>query len=345
MSRSAQKTAESLVLAGDVGATKTVLGLFSAGRRRPRLTIQETVASSASNSLEDIIEDFLNKQSPSVGAACFGVAGPVANGICRTTNLPWRISENRIRERFGLSRVRLVNDLTATAVAVPLFQPKELYSLNRRRSAGPRSGLVAPGTGLGMALIVESETGPIYVPSEGGHTDFAPTNDDQQELWEYLRRRFGHVSAERVVSGPGLVNIYSWLKEAGVRKEPDWLARRLEAEDPARVIAEAAMARTAPLATEALDVFISVLGAVSGNLALTGMTTGGIYLGGGICPQILPELTRGKLLTAFAEKGRFKELLSKIPVKVIQNPLAALLGAAFLGAQALRHAAGKRNAT
>jgi glucokinase len=327
-----------------VGGTKTVLGLFSPGRRRPRLRIQETTASSASKRLEDIIEPFLKAHSPSVGAACFGVAGPVANGICRTTNLPWQISEGRIRKRFGFPQVRLVNDLMATAFAVPLLRPKELYSLNRRRAAGPVVGLVAPGTGLGMALIVESETGPICLPSEGGHMDFAPTDTLQQDLWTHLHRRFGHVSVERVVSGPGLVNIYSWLKETGVQKEPAWLARRLEAEDPARAISEAAMARTAPLATEALHMFISVLGAVTGNLALAGLTTGGIYLGGGICPRILPELKGGGLLTPLAEKGRFKDLLSKIPVKVIRNPRAALLGAAFLGAQALRHAAEEKGA-
>ncbi len=322
---------EPLVLAGDVGGTKTVLGLFSTDAARPRLKAQETFVSREARSLQQVIEAFLRRHPADISSACFGVAGPVTRGVCKATNLPWRISETRIRNRFGFSPVRLINDLTATAVAIPLLRPKELHTLNRRRPGSKRVGLVAPGTGLGVALVVGTETDRICVPSEGGHVDFAPGNTRQQGLWKYLHDRYGHVSVERVISGPGLVNIYSWLKETGDYEEPGWLAERLTRADPAKVISEAALNTDTPLAKETLRIFVSVLGSVCGNLALLGLTTGGIYLGGGICPQILPELKKGGFLQAFSDKGRFKDLAEKIPVKLILNPRTALLGAARHG--------------
>ena len=330
-----RKSGSPLVLAGDVGGTKTVLGLFSIDSGRPRPRVEETFASSRAANLEEIIERFLRQHGADITAVCFGVAGPVINGQCKTTNLPWKISEKRIESRFGFSSVRLLNDLTATAFAIPLLRPKELHALNRRKPAGERVGLVAPGTGLGMALVIRTRRHRFCIPSEGGHTDFAPKDTWEHGLWQHLHRRFGHVSVERVVSGPGLVNIYSYLKETGAHAEPSWLSARLEHEDPAMVISQTALNDAASLATESLRRFVSVLGAICGNLALVGLTTGGIYLGGGICPQILPELKKGAFLNAFAEKGRFRDLLVKIPIKVILNPRAALLGAASHAMQAL----------
>jgi glucokinase len=234
-----------------------------------------------------------------------------------------------MKNRFSWSHVSLINDLTATAHAVPLLSSRELFSLNKaKRRKGQNLAIVAPGTGLGQALLIFQDGMYIPVSSEGGHADFSPNSEAEVKLWRYLHKRFGHVSVERVLSGPGLVNIYNWLRESGSYKEPAWLAGRLKEIDPARAVTEAALADKHPLCVESLNVFVSIFGAVAGNLALTAMTTGGVYLGGGISPKILPKLKQSMFMQAFTNKGRFAELLEKIPVKVILNDQAALLGAA-----------------
>ena len=321
---------EPIILAGDIGGTKTNLGLFVRGKRRPLLKVIETYSSRGALKLENIIERFLERHHVSIKSACFGIAGPVVNGRCKTTNLPWDVSEARIKGLFRWEKVRLINDLTATAQGIPLLNSRELVSLNRARPRkGQNLGLIAPGTGLGKALLIYQEGRYISVSSEGGHADFPPNNEDEVKLWQYLHKRLGHVSIERVLSGPGLLNIYSWMKDSKRHKEPAWLAKKIKEMDPARVITEAAINEKNPLCIAALNMFVSILGAVSGNLALTGMTTGGIYLGGGIPPKILSVLKEGPFMKAFTNKGRFKGLLEKIPVRVILNDRAALLGAAF----------------
>ena len=318
-----------MVLAGDIGGTKTYLGLFRRGKRRPVLKVLETHASREAPNLESIIDDFLTRHQAALTSACFGIAGPVKNGRCKTTNLPWDVSKRKIKNRFGWRRVRLINDLTATASAVPLLTKGELYPLNRpKKTKGENLGLIAPGTGLGMALLVWHDGHHIPVPSEGGHSDLAPNNDAELALWQYLHQRVGHVSAERVLSGPGLFMIYSWMKHTGRWTEPRWLAERINEGDPPRVISQAALEEKEPLCVKALDLFLSILGGVAGNLALTGLTKGGVYLGGGICPKILPKLKEDKFMLAFTNKGRFKGLLEEMPVYVILNDKAALLGAA-----------------
>ena len=318
-----------LVMAGDIGGTKTNLGLFMMGKNRPTMKLMETYSSLAAANLEQIIARFLDKHKVSVAAACFGVAGPVQAGRSKTTNLPWTISEVGIKKRFGLDHVRLINDLTATAYAVPLLVSRELHALNKARAKkGQNLGLIAPGTGLGMALLIWVGSKYIPVASEGGHADFGPKDLMEAELWEYLYERWDHVSVERVLSGSGLFNIYSWLKDSGRHNEAEWLAKKIKEMDPARAISEAAMDRKDPLCEEALDIFVSIFGSVAGNHALTGMTTGGVYLGGGIPPKILPKLKEGVFMEAFVNKGRFKGLLEKVPVRVILNDKAALLGAA-----------------
>ena len=321
---------ESIILAGDIGGTKTNLGLFIRGKRRPLLKVIETYSSRGAFKLENIIERFLARHHVSITSACFGIAGPVVNGRCKTTNLPWDVSEARIKGLFRWERVRLINDLTATAQGIPLLNSRELVSLNRARPRKRQNlGLIAPGTGLGKALLIYQEGRYISVSSEGGHADFSPNNEDEVKLWQYLHKRLGHVSIERVLSGPGLLNIYSWIKDSGRHKEPAWLARKIKNMDPARVITEAAINEKNLMCFETLNMFVSILGAVSGNLALTGMTTGGIYLGGGIPPKILSILKEGPFIKAFTNKGRFKDLLKKIPVRAILNDRAALLGAAI----------------
>jgi len=321
---------ESMILAGDIGGTKTNLGLFVRGKRRPLLKVIETYSSPGALKLEHIIERFLERHGVSITSACFGIAGPVVNGRCKTTNLPWDVSEARIKGLFRWERVLLINDLAATAQGIPLLNRRERVYLNKARPRKRQNlGLIAPGTGLGTALLIYEEGRYLSVSSEGGHTDFSPNSEDEVKLWRYLHKRLGHVSIERVLSGPGLLNIYSWMKGSRRHKEPAWLARKIKDMDPARVITEAAINEKNPLCIEALNMFVSILGAVSGNLALTGMTTGGIYLGGGIPPKILSVLKEGPFMKAFTNKGRFKDLLEKIPVRVILNDRAALLGAAF----------------
>jgi len=321
-----------LVLAGDIGGTKTNLGLFRKGKKRPLLRVAETYSSRRASSLEDIVKSFLAKHPARVSKACFGIAGPVIGGRVKTTNLPWDVSEARMKKKLQLSHVCLINDLAATALAVPLLNRKELLPLNRAEARkGQNLAIISPGTGLGTGFLIPWGGRYIPISSEGGHVDFSPNSKAEAELWQYLHEEYGHVSIERVISGPGLVNIYSWLKHSGRYREPAWLAKKFEEMEPAAAISEVGLANGHPLCVEALDVFVSILGAAAGNLALTAMTTGGVYLGGGIPPKILPKLQEPLFIQAYKNKGRFTKVLEKIPVRVILNDKAALLGAAQCG--------------
>jgi len=327
MTTSKDKT---FVLAGDIGGTKTNLGLFLEGKQGPVPEVIETYSSQNAPDLEHIIQQFLEIHSAPVTHACFGIAGPVVNGKSETTNLPWRIYEDRIKKLFKFHHVKLVNDLTATAMAIPLLSKEEFYSLNQAASIKDQNlALIAPGTGLGKAILIYQNGRYVPVSSEGGHADFAPNNEAEIKLWRYLHQHYGHVSIERVLSGSGLVNIYNWLKDSNRLNVPEWLEQQRKEIDPARAIAEAALASKDPGCVEALSMFVSIFGAVAGNLALTGMTTGGVYLGGGIPPKILSKLKEDIFIKAFTNKGRFKGFLEKIPVKVVLNDKAALVGAAY----------------
>ncbi len=330
MATSKDKT---FVIAGDIGGTKTHLGLFLKGEKRPVPKVIETFSSQNAPGLEHIIRQFLEIHPVPVCHACFGIAGPVVNGKSKTTNLPWRISADRIKKQFNFHHVRLVNDLTATAMAIPLLNKEELCPLNQAGSIKNRNlALIAPGTGLGKAILIYQNDRYLPIPSEGGHADFAPNSEAEMKLWRYLRQHYGHVSVERVLSGSGLVNIYNWLKDSGRFNEPEWLQQKRKGMDPAKVITEAALSNKEPGCVEALNTFVSIFGAVAGNLALTGMTSGGVYLGGGIPPKILPKLKEDIFIKAFTNKGRFKDFLDKIPVKVVLNDKAALIGAAYCAA-------------
>jgi glucokinase len=315
------------VLAADVGGTKTLFGLFRAGRLRPIPLKTARYATREGGSLEAIAQRFLADHPADVASACLGVPGPVLAGTSEAANLPWKVSQKALQRRFGWKRVRLVNDLAAMAMAVPLLAGREVAALNRRRiQRRAPMALVAPGTGLGQALLTWHHGRYHALPSEGGHADFAPNSDIEIRLWRHLHRRFGHVSVERVLSGPGLVNIYRWLQlerggaEARLPREPE--------EGLAAAVTRTALADRGSVSAQALDLYVSILGAVAGNLALTGLCTGGVYLGGGIPPKILPFLRQGRLLTAFKAKGRLQAVLDRIAVRVILNERAALLGAA-----------------
>ncbi len=324
-----------MLLAGDIGGTKTNLAVFSseAGLRAP--LVEAAFPSAEYPSLERLVYEFLSQISLPIDRACFGVAGPVLAGQATITNLPWVLDETQLRQAFKLSSVRLLNDLTAIAHMVPSFEPIDLYTLNEGQpSPNGTLAVIAPGTGLGEAFLSWDGARYHVHDSEGGHTDFAPSNRLEAELLLWLFKSFPHVSYERICSGWGLPNIYTFLKESGYAEEPFWLAEQLAAaSDPTVIIVNTALTADPPnaLCTATLNTFISILGAEAGNLALKVLATGGIYLGGGIPPRILSLLNQEQFMEAFKRKGRFTDLVRRIPVHVILNPKVALLGAASVG--------------
>jgi len=325
-----------VVLAGDIGGTKTNVGFFVMGKKRPEPLVIESFASREAPHLENLVDRFLKSHPAAISSACFGIAGPVINGRCKTTNLPWVVSETLLRRRFHWRHVRLLNDLGATALAVPLLRRSERVSLNKGIMHKRGSlALLSPGTGLGQAMLAYQDEEYVPFSSEGGHVSFSPATEEEVELWRYLRKKFGHVSVERMLSGPGLVNIYSWLRDSGRFKEPLWLKALMKEGDPAKMISESALRKNQALCVESLRFYVSMLGSAAGNLALTGMAVAGVYLGGGIPPKILPALKQGVFLKSFMAKGRFSDFLAGIPVRVILNDKAALLGAAHAAFEAL----------
>lgn len=323
------------VLVGDIGGTKTSLAIFSAKSGLSNPLAEATFSSRDYSSLEVIVREFLSRAKIRVDLASFGVAGPVVNGEARITNLPWVMDEKRLADAMGFPRVYLINDLLALAHATPLLEQKDILTLNKGRTVpGGVIAVVAAGTGLGQAYLTWDGARYLAHPSEGGHADFAPTNELESQLLLHLLNRFKHVSTERVCSGIGIANIYAFLKEHGHGDEPDWLAEQLAAVcDPVPVIVNAALNEDKPsrLCQATLNMFVSILGAEAGNLVLRMMASGGIYIGGGIPPRIIPTLQRGPFMEAFRHKGRMSMLMDEIPVSMILNHRAALMGAARYG--------------
>jgi len=316
------------VLAGDVGGTKTNLALFEP--EGPRLVRREmrSFPNRDYPALEAILGEFLSG-APPVERVCFGVAGPVTGGRSQLTNLPWVVDREAVRAAAGARRAFLLNDLQATAYAVP-FLPTDAVAVLQEGKADPEGniGVIAAGTGLGEAFLVKAAGAYLPVATEGGHADFAPRGELQARLQRHLEARHGRVSVERVLSGPGLEAIYRFLRESERLPESPGDVAPLSADDPPRAIAQAGLAGGSGACGEALRLFVAVYGAQAGNLALQVMASGGIYLGGGIAPAILPALSRAEFLDAFLDKGRFREFLAEVPVRVILDDTAALLGAA-----------------
>jgi glucokinase len=324
-----------MLLAGDLGATKTSLAIYlpEAG---PRYALKEaTFLSDRYPNLESLVREFLQQVGVPVEKACFGVAGPVVGGRASITNLGWQMEEKELAEGLHLSAVRLLNDLQAIGYGVPALGTDDLHTLNEGQPVqGGVKAIIAPGTGLGEAFLTWDGHRYQSHATEGGHVDFGPTDDLQSGLLRHLLQRYDHVSYERVCSGMGMPNIYAYLKDSGHAQEPLWLAEELStAEDSTPVIVSTALSqeRTCELCKATLDTFVSILGAEAGNLALKVLATGGVYLGGGIPPRILSALDNGAFMEAFQAKGRFRELMSRLPVYVILNRKVALLGAARVG--------------
>jgi glucokinase len=316
-----------MILAGDVGGTKSNLALFTIKGEKLTPVIERTLPSGDYPGLEDLIRAFLDQatsREPSVtteqiSSACFGVAGPVVEDRCETPNLPWVITAQGLGEVLGLEAVKLINDLEATGYGIPCLGSEEFITLNKVSLRQKGNGaLIAAGTGLGEAMLYWDGTDFVPMASEGGHADFAPRNALEIEL----------VSYERVLSGPGLFNIYSFLRDAGYGEEPAWLTEKLQQEDPSAAIGKAALANESALCVKALDMLVSIYGAESGNLALKVMAVGGVFVGGGIAPKIIEKLSDGTFMRAFTDKGRLSPVLEAIPVRVILNAKTALYGAA-----------------
>lgn len=318
------------ILAGDIGGTKTVLSLFEEGSGPNIPLAKETFVSKAYASLSGIVEEYLAKRSVAVRVACFGVAGPVKDGQVATTNLPWSLTEAGLQPVVNHAPVFLLNDLMAAAVAIPRLSGEDLHPINPG-VPDPHGaiGLISPGTGLGEAFLTWHGDAYQALPSEGGHCSFAPGDEDQLRLLEFLLPRYGHVSYERVCSGLGIANLYAFLKEGQKIAEPDSLRKALaEAPDPNPVLFRAAMEDRVDIASRTLALFTDILANEASNLALKVLATGGIYLGGGIPPRLKDWLDPDRFMSVFTSKGRFADLLAEIPINIILKPETALFGAA-----------------
>jgi glucokinase len=309
-----------VILAGDIGGTNARLALFRPESRVPvRL---ETFPTTCAATLEELVARFVNGGGPGISAACFGVAGTVANGTANGVNLPWRVDADLLEASLDVP-VRVVNDLHANARGIEALDATDLVLLNPgAANVDGNKAVISAGTGLGEAGLYWDGQRHHAIATEGGHADFAPRSPLEVDLYHFLAAEYGHVSYERICSGTGLVDIYRFL--SGVEKPL-----------PAAAISVEALADADSVSSRTLDLFVAIYGARAGNVALGFMATGGVYLGGGIPPKILPRLQRGAFMQAFADKGRFSTLLAQIPVRVILNDQAALLGAARIGAERL----------
>jgi glucokinase len=319
-----------MLLAGDIGGTKTNLALFeeSAGGELSKKEGQ-TFPSDEYGGLEAVIAEFLQGRRLPIEAAAFGVAGPVIDGVGRTTQLPWVVSRTSLQGVLRIDDVWVINDLEATAYGVPSLKADQLVTLNPgNRTNGGNLAVIAAGTGLGEAALIWDGARYHAMASEGGHVDFAPRNELEIELLRYLLTIKRRISYERVLSGPGLVNVYNFFKARGLAEEPEWLKQEIEAsDDQARTISQAALAERAEICVKALGLFVSIYGAQAGNLALTVKATGGVFVGGGIAPKIIEKLKDGTFLEAYKDKGRLSPMVEASPVAVIMEPKTALIGA------------------
>ncbi len=317
-----------MILAGDVGGTKVHLALFDFTDGNLKHSRDQVYPAKQYAGLEEIVKEFVGSEK--VTSACFGVPGPVRDGRLRLTNLPWTLDSRELASDLKIDFVFLINDLQANGYGIAELGADQVYTLSEgdSRQVGNR-GLISAGTGLGEAFLVWDGRDYVPYPSEGGHSDFAPRNEDEIDLLRFLRQKYnGRISFERVVSGQGLTNVYEFLRDGRGLEEPVWLAERMRQEDPNAVITESALKAKSQLCEKALDMFVSAYGAEAGNLALKVLSVGGLYVGGGIAPRILEKLKDGTFLKAFTDKGRLSQLLVNIPVRVILESRTALIGAA-----------------
>lgn len=327
---------DGLILAGDVGGTKIELGLFNHLAGKLEVVREHRYLTSEFDSLAAVCADFLGANA-AVDGACFGVPGPVIDARANATNVGWELSAVSLSRALGGAPVRLINDLAAIAYGMVHLEPADFVVLHRGEDPAQHGNIavLAAGTGLGESALVWEEGKYYAVASEGGHSDFAPQGAEQIELLRFIAAEFGHASYERVLSGPGLRNIYRFLRRESREQEPAWLTTQFSAGDPSAAISAAALERRDPVCVQALSMFCDIYGSEAANLALKVLALGGVFLGGGIAPKILPMLTGGAFMRGFLSKGRLNEILRRIEVKVCRNPAAGLLGAAHYAAAML----------
>lgn len=318
-----------MILAGDVGGTKVHLALYDFVDGKLKVAHDQRYPAKEYSGLEEIVKESLGGKK--VSAACFGVPGPVRDGRLRLTNLPWTLDSRDLAVNLGIDYVFLINDLEANGYGIAELSADQIFTLSEGdpSQTGNRA-LVSAGTGLGEGILMWNGRMHVPYPSEGGHADFAPRNEDEIDLLRFLKQKYnGRISFERIVSGMGMTNVYEFLREVRGIEEPAWLAERMTAAaDPNTVITEMALAAKSELCEKTLDMFVSSYGAEAGNLALKVLSVGGLYIGGGIAPRILEKLKDGTFMKAFTDKGRLSQLLVNMPVRVILESRAALMGAA-----------------
>lgn len=319
-----------MILAGDIGGTHTRIAIFEpAADGALKMLLERVYPSREHKSLDEIVSLFLSNEKVTIDRACFGIAGPVLHGRVSTPNLAWVVDALELAKQIGIQAVWLINDLQAHASGIDDLAPGDFVALNKVDGTAGNGALIAAGTGLGEAGLYWDGSRRRGFPCEGGHADFAPRNDLEIELLRYLLAKFGRVSYERVLSGPGLKNIYDFLAATGKEQEPLSLKNELEqAADPAAVISQHGLNGDAPICVRTLDIFVSIYGAEAGNLALKLLATGGVFISGGIAAKILPRLTAPAFLQSFISKGRLQPMMEAIPVKVVTNDRVGLIGAA-----------------
>ena len=323
-----------MILAGDIGGTNARLAYFQPSNGHLKLVSERVFPSREHKELGEIAVKFVEESGTRPDVACFGIAGPVRHGRVETSNLPWVVEQSELAKQLHVPATFLINDLEASAWGVGGLDDSDLVPLNNvKEKAVGNQAVIAPGTGLGEAGLFWDGSRHRVFACEGGHTDFAPINDLQIELLRFLQARFGHVSYERILSGPGLVNVYEFLRASGNDSENQELRHEIDAGDAAAAISKAAMNRTSILAEKSLELWIAVYGAEASNLALKVMATGGLFLAGGISPKILSRLQDSLFMQNFLDKGRMRALIEAIPVCVVTNDKAGLLGAARCAAQ------------
>ena len=317
-----------MILAGDVGGTNTRLAYFAEEDDAVVWKLHAKYPSHGYLKFEDIVSDFISKYKVPIEHAAFGIAGVIIDGAVHTTNLPWVVATDSLSKLLHLTKIHLLNDLEANTWGLFTLREKDYLTLNDiTENPQGNIALISAGTGLGEAGAIWTNGLLQPIASEGGHADFAPRNNTQDALLVYLREKFGHVSWERLLSGNGLYNIYSFLRDTKYNNEPEWLTKELSDQNQGAVVAQNGLNDKSIACSEALEIFCEIYGAEAGNLALKLTAKGGVFLGGGIAPKIVNRLKTSKFMQEFTNKGRLKSYLEQIPVKVVLNDNAALLGA------------------
>jgi glucokinase len=320
-----------MILAGDIGATRTRMAAFQAEANKLAMVVEKTFKSQEHSGIAEIISAFVQTEGIPVHTACFGVAGPVRSGRSKISNLPWTIDSRELAVQLRLNSVGLINDLEAYAYGIDALESRDFVTLSEGTGDDAEGNrvVIAARTGLGVAGLYWDGFRHHPFPCEGGHSDFAPKSDLEAELAHYLRERHEHVSCERILSGPGLKNIYEFLRDTQKADEPDWLKRQIsQAPDQPALISQLALEKKVAICDQALDIFVGVYGSETGNCALNFLATGGVFVGGNIAAKIAPRMREPIFMNSFLNKGRMRSVLADIPVKIVSNDNCGIIGAA-----------------